>query len=482
MGWLEERVGDDGKIRYFARYRDQRGRKRSAGVFANERKANKAWQRAEAEMAAGRIGDPARGRQTLQRYIEDEWFPNHLVEHTTRQGYRYALDRHILPTIGKMRLMDMLPSHLREWVAELQAAGVAPPTIQKCKVIVDAVLTTAFNDQITYFHAGKGVKVPPSVTKPRRIVTVEQFDAIYAAIEDPSMRLLIEVDIETGLRWGELTELRPRDINFNTAVISVERAVVQLNPKFHPEGKRFLVKDYPKDKQSRQVGITSELLDKIKDHIATHGIGRDDLLFQMPQPTGPARRSLPAELPDPSTLGLTEPNERGRRYQHGTVNGYCTAKCRCRHCRDAVAAYRAARRTTGRDQPRQPRKVDTDGHISADWFRNTVWHPAVAAADIGFRVTPHGLRHSHASWLVAGGAHIQVVKERLGHGSIATTGKYLHTMPGAHEAALEALAAVRAGLPRQSRRQPTMDEVMDMMAKFKEMYEALSDGALNDGA
>src|SRR5690242_13638276 len=358
MGWLEERVGDDGKIRYFARYRDQRGRKRSAGVFANERKANKAWQRAEAEMAAGRAGDPARGRQTLQRYIEDEWFPNHLVEHTTRQGYRYVLDRYILPTIGKMRLMDMLPSHLREWVAELQAAGVAPPTIQKCKVILDAVLTTAFNDQITYFHAGKGVKVPPFVTKPRRIVTVEQFDAIYAAIEDPMMRLLIETDIDTGLRWGELTELRPRDINFNNAVISVERAVVQLNPKFHPEGKRFLVKDYPKDKQSRQVGITSELLDKIKDHIATHGIGRDDLLFQMPQPTGPARRSLPSQLPDPSTLGLTEPNERGRRYQHGTVNGYCTAKCRCRHCRDAVAAYRAARRTTGRDQPRQPRAVD----------------------------------------------------------------------------------------------------------------------------
>ncbi|WP_281248315.1 tyrosine-type recombinase/integrase [Cryptosporangium aurantiacum] len=55
----------------------------------------------------------------------------------------------------------------------------------------------------------------------------------------------------------------------------------------------------------------------------------------------------------------------------------------------------------------------------------------------------HDLRHAHASWLLAGGADLQVVKERLGHGSIATTEKYLHTLPGAHDAALEALTAIR---------------------------------------
>jgi site-specific recombinase XerD len=35
------------------------------------------------------------------------------------------------------------------------------------------------------------------------------------------------------------------------------------------------------------------------------------------------------------------------------------------------------------------------------------------------------LRHAHASWLLAGGADIQVVKDRLGHGSIVTTQNYL---------------------------------------------------------
>jgi site-specific recombinase XerD len=57
---------------------------------------------------------------------------------------------------------------------------------------------------------------------------------------------------------------------------------------------------------------------------------------------------------------------------------------------------------------------------------------------------PHDLRHSHASWLLAGGADLQVVKERLGHRSIATTEKYLHTLPDADETALDALKRVRS--------------------------------------
>jgi integrase len=59
-------------------------------------------------------------------------------------------------------------------------------------------------------------------------------------------RLLVETDIESGLRWGELTELRVRDLDFKTGILTVSRAVIQANPEFHPEGKRFLVKDYPR--------------------------------------------------------------------------------------------------------------------------------------------------------------------------------------------------------------------------------------------
>ena len=64
------------------------------------------------------------------------------------------------------------------------------------------------------------------------------------------------------------------------------------------------------------------------------------------------------------------------------------------------------------------------------------------------KVRVHDLRHAHASWLLAGGADLQVVKQRLGHGSLRTTEKYLHTLPDADETALEALSKMRNRVPQ----------------------------------
>jgi integrase len=442
MGYAKPRKGGDGKTRYTACYIDLLGRLRSAGTYSSRKEANQAWQRAEARLAEGRLGDPRRGRQTFERYVRDEWFPNHEIEASTRQSYAYLLERYILPHLGGMRMAEILPSHVREWVGVLKKLGAGPPTIRQCKVIADAVFTTALNDQITFLHAGKGVKTPPVARKPRRIVTPEQFEAIYEALGSPLMQLLVETDIETGLRWGELTELRPRDFDFSAGVLTVSRVVVQLNSKFHPQGGKFLVKNYPKDGEWRRFRVADHLLDKIKSHVAGLGLGSDDLLFRQPEPQT-ARRSVPEVLPDPMTLGWTEPNALGRRYRHGTPTAYGAGRCRCEHCRNSVAAYRAMRRAGGKDRPRRPRSVAGDGHIPAVWFRGQVWAGALAKANLGFPVTPHALRHAHASWLLAGGADLQVVKERLGHASITTTEKYLHTLPETEDAAINAMDRIR---------------------------------------
>lgn len=178
---------------------------------------------------------------------------------------------------------------------------------------------------------------------------------------------------------------------------------------------------------------------KIKAHIDEHGLGDDDLLFAMPQlPAWPPVRAVA----DRATPGLTSPNESGRRYRHGTLSGYAAGRCRCEHCRGAYASYWAQRRA-GRDQPRRPRVVQTDGHIPRWWFRLHIWLPAAEAAQLPTPARVHGLRHAHGSWLLAGGADLQVVKERLGHSSIVTTQKYLGTLDETDDTAIDALSRAR---------------------------------------
>ncbi|HVB42586.1 MAG TPA: N-terminal phage integrase SAM-like domain-containing protein [Streptosporangiaceae bacterium] len=199
MGWSQKRITKDGGKRYRACYRDARGQIRSAGTFSSKRDADRAWQRAETKLAEGRLNDPRRGRQTFSRYVSEEWLPHHVMEVTTRETYTYQIGKHILPWFGPMRMNEIMPAHVREWVSGLQAKGVSPATIQKVRFILSAIFTAALDD-VTFLHPCKGVKTPTVPRKPLKIITPEQFDAIHNAIPDEAFRLLIETDIESGLR------------------------------------------------------------------------------------------------------------------------------------------------------------------------------------------------------------------------------------------------------------------------------------------
>ena len=62
------------------------------------------------------------------------------------------------------------------------------------------------------------------------------------------------------------------------------------------------------------------------------------------------------------TLGYTGPLPNGKQYQHGTMGGYVTVKCRCPGCMQWSADYGRSRkrRTTGR----------TEREWSAGWRRD----------------------------------------------------------------------------------------------------------------
>lgn len=63
---------------------------------------------------------------------------------------------------------------------------------------------------------------------------------------------------------------------------------------------------------------------------------------------------------------------------------------------------------------------------------------AAAAPHLARDVTPHGLRHTAATILLAQGWDVKVVSQLVGHASIGTTGLYLDEIPGELAAAVKA--------------------------------------------
>jgi integrase len=186
---------------------------------------------------------------------------------------------------------------------------------------------------------------------------------------------------ETGLRWGELTELGVHDFNSASRMLTVARAVVEINARFREiDAPRFVMKEYPKDREYRRVMLSPEITIALREHIQTNRLGRDDLLFAMPTPEPELELVAAADdarSPALAEAGRTEPNQDGRTYQRGTVTAYNLGGCRCHHCRDACARYRAARRANGKDDPRNGglgRKINTDGHIPRRWFAQHIWN------------------------------------------------------------------------------------------------------------
>jgi site-specific recombinase XerD len=437
MGYCNKKTDRFGQARYTAMFLDSDNKYRSAGTFNTKKEAVREWRNAEAQVRQGRGFHLVRGRMKFRTYVEEHWLPNLIIEVSTLENYTYVLNAHIIEHFADRRMIDIRPIDIKQWLTQLRDAGISPATRKYVKTLLSTIFSSAMRDEIVLGNPCLLVTTERVPKKVIDIITPEQFDQFYEALVGDMWKLLVETAIETGMRWGELTELRVKDFDEAESRLKVARAVIQVNRKFHPTGGRFLVKA-PKDHEQRLLKIDERLALKIADHIRGNSLGFEDLLFWYV----PFNRE-PEQATEQVDHGMTEPNEFGRSYRHGTTTAYTDGKCRCHLCKRSMADYRMIRRLAGKDAPRPARTWETDGHIPNRWFREQVIKPALQAADLKLDIKMHMLRHAHASWLLNGGADLVVVKERLGHASILTTEGYLHTVGNAGAAALAALNKVR---------------------------------------
>ena len=354
-----------GRTSYTGMFLDPDGVKRSAGTFPTRRQAERAAYLEEQKTREGRWLDATKGAISFRDYVESVWLPSRHIEASTRAGYQSYLNKQFFPFFGARPMAKILPSDVQSWVTAAAQGGLSPSSIRKYHVMLHSIFRRAVRDRVIAFNPCSETELPKVIAKKARTLTPAEYRRLIDAVP-ATHRLMINVAIETGLRWGELIALRPRHIDFLRRTLSVEETIVEVPLRAAPDGERMIFKPYPKDDEPRILGLRPVLLNELAAHIEEAGIQRDELLF-----------------------------------------------------------------ATSAGTP-----------ISRNTFRSRVWTPAVKAAGLGFHVRIHDLRHAHASWLLAGGADLKSVMDRMGHAQIQTTQKYLHALPDADQKNLDAFSRI----------------------------------------
>lgn len=436
MGYIQMRRTRSG-YRYTVYDRDDHGRRVSLGTFGSPEEATAALETAEARLRADTL------RLCYRTYVEDYWFSQTALAVTTRGMYLRLLRKHVLPAFGRLALRDVSARDVQGLLDSMRECGASAHLLYQVKSAMASTFRPLVDEGILDANPARRARTPKRPRSLRPLLYPPDVKAIMAGLTGPQA-LLVWVLIDSGLRYGEATELRPRDVDLATGAVMARRSVADVGAAFHPDGaSRFLVKE-TKSGRERSTSVSPATAALLAEHVREHRLGPDDLLFPLALVCPPSGRPARGPVPAPPGQGRTEPNERGYSYEHGTVVAYTKGRCRCEACRGAMSEYgrsRRARRAKGRAKPARRGSANSSGHLPKDvWLR--IWRRAVDRAGIGWPARTHDLRHANATWLLKNGVDLHTVKERLGHHSITVTEGYLHRIAAEDERAVAVISGL----------------------------------------
>jgi integrase len=209
------------------------------------------------------------------RLFADAWLTDRQLKPRSRALYRSLLDQKILPALGDVSLKDISSMTVREWYASLPAEH--PTRRAHAYGLLRTILTSAVAEDLIASNPchirGAGNSRRVHQIKPASLPELER---IITALPD-RYGLMVLLASWCALRFGELTELRRKDIDLKAGKIMVRRAAVYVDGK--------TIVGTPKSASGvRDVAIPPHLMPVVKQHLNDHAAwGKDGLVFPSPQ-------------------------------------------------------------------------------------------------------------------------------------------------------------------------------------------------------
>jgi integrase len=215
--------------------------------------------------------EPKAAPLALRAYA-DAWLAGRDLEQTTRDHYAQLLRDHVYPTFGDVAVVAITPPAVREWFANLRTS-TGPTARAHSYGLLRTIMNTAVADELIAANPCR-VRGGGSTKRAKRIKpsTLGELEALVGATPD-RYKLMMLLAAWCALRFGELAELRRRDVDVKNRVIHVRRGVTRT------KGSR-IVGSPKSDAGKRDVAIPPHLMPMVHSHLRDHAhIGRDGLLF-----------------------------------------------------------------------------------------------------------------------------------------------------------------------------------------------------------
>lgn len=221
--YFRPRAGGKVQPPYEVPYLDSGGTRRWAVVHGSLEDAEA--KRAELRLRRRRGERIEPIRESFEEYAW-AWLDRQPVRERTREVHSWALREHLIPYFGRRRLDQISVDDVAGFIAHMRRKGLRGWTITTAlrplsKILAQAARRGAIAvNPCTQLERGERPSLDDQ--RPKRILSLEEMQALIACADTEQYRCLLELLLAAGLRIGEALGLVVSDLDRTHSLIRVE--------------------------------------------------------------------------------------------------------------------------------------------------------------------------------------------------------------------------------------------------------------------